>query len=84
LIYYADRSFIRVDSIESQLAYESEGRFRYLILSKKEQDKDLVAYNTPRFHVDAVSGYLLVNLDKRLDRACEKSGSPSGESMQCR
>jgi len=66
LIYYADRPFIRVDSIESQLAYESEGRFRYLILSKKEQDKDLVAYNTARFHVEAVSGYLLVNLDKRL------------------
>ena len=62
--YYADRPFIRVDGIESLAAYESEGRFRYLILSKKDLDNDLAAHVTPRFHAVAVGGYLLIDLKR--------------------
>ena len=66
LTYYADRQFIQVDSIETLAAYQTERRFRYLILSEKAIDKDLAAHVAPRFYAEAVDGYLLVNLRRPL------------------
>jgi len=62
--YYADRRLIQIDSIETLAARQTERRFRYLILSKKAIDKDIAAHVTPRFHAEAVDGYLLVNLGR--------------------
>ena len=66
LTYYADRQFIQVDSIETLAAYQTERRFRYLILSEKAIDKHLAAHVAPRFYAEAVDGYLLVNLRRPL------------------
>ena len=64
--YYADRPFIRVDTVESLAARQTERRFRYLILSKKEMDKDLAAYTAIRFYTESYYGYLLVDLRRPL------------------
>jgi hypothetical protein len=64
--YYADRQFIRVDSIETLAAYQKKRKFRYLILSKKEMDKDLVTHIVPRFYYETVNGYLFVDLRRPL------------------
>jgi hypothetical protein len=66
LTYYADRSFVRVDSIEAFAYRQNEGRFRYLILSKKEVDKNLATHITPMFYTETVDDYLLVDLRRPL------------------
>jgi hypothetical protein len=40
--YYADRQFIRVDSIETLVTRQTEGRFRYLSSAKKRRVKLLI------------------------------------------
>jgi hypothetical protein len=64
--YYADRQFIRVDSVETLAAFQTERRFRYLILSEREMDKNIAAHIAPRFYTEIVKGYLLVDLRRPL------------------
>jgi hypothetical protein len=64
--YYADRQFIKVDGIETFGAYQTQPRFRYLVLSKKEMDLDLIAHITPRFFAETLDRYLLVDLRRPL------------------
>ena len=64
--YYADRQFIRVDSVETLAAYQTERRFRYLILSEREMDKNIAAHIAPRFYTETIERYLLVDLRRPL------------------
>ena len=67
LMYYADRNCRRVEDIKTFTVLQAKARFRFFILSKRDADKILVDYVTPRFFTEEIAkGYLLVDLKKPL------------------